>query len=130
MFSRIRFSAVWFGKQNFNCLVRFGSGRMVKHCFGRSLLSATYGSTQMTLAYLFLGQEITPKTGSLKTYIFKGSPLTAAVKGNPLKTNAFSDLGYPTNHIVPPLLLSSCICSVQKEKKMQFIAAVLLRLDV
>jgi hypothetical protein len=47
-----------------------------------------------------------------------------------LHRGGVSDLGYPTNHIVPPVSLSSCICSVQKEKKMQFIAAVLLRLDV
>ena len=28
----------WFGKQIFDWLVLFGSGRTVKHCFGRSLL--------------------------------------------------------------------------------------------
>ena len=34
MFGSVRFR---FGKQNFDWLVRFGSGRTVKHCFGRSL---------------------------------------------------------------------------------------------
>ena len=35
MFDSVRFR---FGKQNFDWLVRFGLGRMVKHCFGRSLI--------------------------------------------------------------------------------------------
>ena len=30
---------IWFGKQNFDGLVLFGSGRTVKHCLGRSLLT-------------------------------------------------------------------------------------------
>ena len=34
MFGSVRFR---FGKQNFNWLVLFGSGRTVKHCFGQSL---------------------------------------------------------------------------------------------
>ena len=34
MFGSVRFR---FGKQNFNWLFLFGSGRTVKHCFGRSL---------------------------------------------------------------------------------------------
>ena len=33
-FGSVRF---WVGKQNFDSLVLFGSGRMVKHCSGRSL---------------------------------------------------------------------------------------------
>ena len=36
MFGSVRF---WFGKQNFDWLVWLGSGKTVKHCFGRSLLS-------------------------------------------------------------------------------------------
>jgi hypothetical protein len=35
IFGSVRFR---FGKQNFNWLVLFGSGRTVKHCFGRSLV--------------------------------------------------------------------------------------------
>ena len=42
----------WFGKQNFDCLALFGSGRRVQHCFGRSLVYMFSDPTRKTV-YLF-----------------------------------------------------------------------------
>ena len=63
MFGSVRFR---FGKQNFDWLVLFGSGRTVKHCFGRSLISRINwckghwcGSTYMVVRL----SDVSSKTG-------------------------------------------------------------------
>ena len=52
MFGSVRFR---FGKRNFNLLVLFGSGRTIKHCFGRSL------SSPVTPMILSMISKYTPK---------------------------------------------------------------------
>ena len=75
MFGSVRFR---FGKQNFNWLVLFGSGRTVKHCFGRSLVKIMIRLLLlMTLksnvsSYWFLRNFYGNKTKGKKVWIMQG----------------------------------------------------------